>query len=468
MFENISDRLKSALNVFYKRGRLSEQNIRDGMREVRKALLEADVQFEVVKGFIKEVTEKAVGEEVLKTVQPGQMIVKIVQEELTRLMGPADPTVNYAASGPTVIMMVGLQGSGKTTTSGKLARYFHSKGRAPLLVAADVQRPAAIDQLETLGQELDIPVYAERGGRPAKICKRAVKEAGKTGRNVVILDTAGRLHIDEALMAELKDIQGKVNPHEIFLVCDAMTGQDAVVSAREFNERLDLTGVVLTKMDGDARGGAALSIKKVTGKPIKFMGVGEKLDRLEEFHPDRVAGRILGMGDIVTLVEKAQDAQDQEEAQAKAEKLFAGSFSLDDFLEQMQTMKKMGPLKDLMAMIPGMKELTQGQDLDVSDFSRMEALIYSMTPQERARPEIIDHSRRRRIARGSGSEARDVRDLVNQFNQARKMMKQLKTSGGFMGKMVAGKHEKRKLKEMKRAKRMGLDPLQGRKNPFQR
>ena len=438
------------------------------MREVRKALLEADVQFDVVKSFIKEVTQKAVGEEVLKTVQPGQMIVKIVQDELTRLMGPADPSVHYADSGPTVIMMVGLQGSGKTTTSGKLARYFHSKGRAPLLVAADVQRPAAIDQLEILGQELDIPVYAERGGRPAKICKRAVKEAGKTGRNVVILDTAGRLHIDEALMAELKDIQGKVTPHEIFLVCDAMTGQDAVVSAREFNARLELTGVVLTKMDGDARGGAALSIKKVTGKPIKFMGVGEKLDRLEEFHPDRVAGRILGMGDLVTLVEKAQDAQDQEEAQAKAEKLFAGSFTLDDFLEQMQTMKKMGPLKDLMAMIPGMKELTQGQDLDVSEFSRMEALIYSMTPQERARPEIIDHSRRRRIARGSGTEARSVRDLVNQFNQARKMMKQLKASGGFMGKMVAGKHEKRKLKEMKRAKRMGLDPLRGRKNPFQR
>jgi signal recognition particle subunit SRP54 len=466
MFENISDRLRSALSAFQRRGRLTEQNIRDGMREVRKALLEADVQFDVVRSFIKDVTEKAVGEEVLKTVQPGQMIVKIVQDELTELMGPVDPSIDFAASGPTVIMMVGLQGGGKTTTCGKLARYFRGKGRSPLLVAADVQRPAAIDQLETLGKALEIPVYAERGGRPAKICQRAVKEAVKTGRNVVILDTAGRLHIDEPLMTELKDIQGKVKPQEIFLVCDAMTGQDAVVSAKEFNERLEITGVILTKMDGDARGGAALSVKKVTGKPIKFMGVGEKLDRLEEFHPDRVAGRILGMGDIVTLVEKAQDAQDAEEAQERAEKLFAGTFTLDDFLEQMQTMKKMGPLKDLMAMIPGMKELTAGEDIDPSEFSRMEAIIHSMTPQERTRPEIIDHSRRRRIARGSGNEARDVRDLVNQFQQARKLMKQLKGQGGIMGRMVAGKHEKRKMKQMKRAKRMGIDPLRGR--PFRK
>jgi signal recognition particle subunit SRP54 len=468
MFESISDRLKSALSVFNKRGRLTEQNIRDGMREVRKALLEADVQFDVVRAFIKEATEKAVGEDVLKTVRPGEMIVKIVHDELTRLMGPASEGLVFATGAPTVIMMVGLQGSGKTTTAGKLAAHVRRKGRAPLLVAADVQRPAAIDQLETLGRELDIPVYAERGGRPAKICQRAVKHGEENGRNVIILDTAGRLHIDEALMAELADIQGKVGPQEILLVCDAMTGQDAVVSAKEFNERLDLTGVILTKMDGDARGGAALSIKRVTGKPIKFMGVGERLDRLEEFHPERVAGRILGMGDIVTLVEKAQDAQDQEEAQAKAEKLFAGTFTLDDFLEQMQTMKRMGPLKDLMAMIPGMKELAQGQEIDPKEFTRMEAIIRSMTPDERIRPDIIDHSRRRRIARGSGMEARDVRDLVNQFGQARKLMKQLKDSGGFMGRMVAGKHEKRKLKQMKRAKRMGIDPLRGRGFPFNR
>jgi signal recognition particle subunit SRP54 len=468
MFESISDRLKSALSVFHKSGRLTEQNIRDGMREVRKALLEADVQFDVVRSFIKDVTEKAVGEEVLKTVRPGQMIVKIVHDELTQLMGPTDSGINFAASGPTVIMMVGLQGSGKTTTSGKLADYFRRKGRAPILVAADVQRPAAIDQLETLGRELEVPVYAERGGRPAKICQRAVKEAEKSGRNVVILDTAGRLHIDEPLMTELHDIQKKTGPHEIFLVSDAMTGQDAVVSAKEFNERLELTGVILTKMDGDARGGAALSIKKVTGKPIKFMGVGEKLDRLEEFHPDRVAGRILGMGDIVTLVEKAQDAQDEDQAREKAEKLFAGTFTLDDFLEQMQAMKKMGPLKDLMAMIPGMKDLTAGEDIDPREFGRMEAIIYSMTPAERTKPEQIDHSRRRRIARGSGTEARDVRDLVNQFAQARKLMKQLKAQGGMMGRMVAGKHEKRKRKQMKRMKRMGVDPLRGKGFPFRR
>lgn len=465
MFESISDRLKSALTVFNKRGRLTEQNIKDGMREVRKALLEADVQFDVVRSFIKDVTAKAVGEEVLQTVQPGQMIVKIVQDELTALMGPADPSVDFAPSGPTVIMMVGLQGSGKTTTSGKLAAYFKRKGRAPLLVAADVQRPAAIDQLETLGRELDIPVYAERGGRPAKICQRALKEAEKTGRNVVILDTAGRLHIDEQLMAELNDIQKKTSPREIFLVCDAMTGQDAVVSAGEFNQRLDVSGVILTKMDGDARGGAALSIKKVTGKPIKFMGVGEKLDRLEEFHPDRVAGRILGMGDIVTLVERAQGAQDEEEARAKAEKLFAGTFTLEDFLDQMQTMKKMGPLKDLMGMIPGMKDLTAGEEIDPKEFDRMEAIIHSMTPEERGKPDVIDHSRRRRIARGSGTETREVRDLVNQFGQARKMMKQLQGAGGLMGRMVGSKHEKRKLKQMKRAKRMGIDPLKGRFRP---
>ncbi|MBN2489298.1 MAG: signal recognition particle protein [Planctomycetes bacterium] len=466
MFESISDRLKAALSVFSKRGRLTEQNIRDGMREIRKALLEADVQFDVVRAFIQEVTDKAVGEEVLQTVQPAQMIVKIVHDELTRLMGPASEGLAFAPTGPTVIMMVGLQGSGKTTTAGKLAGYVRRKGRAPLLVAADVQRPAAIDQLETLGRELDIPVYAERSGRPARICQRAVAEAEKTGRNVVILDTAGRLHIDEALMAELGDIRARITPQEILLVADAMTGQDAVVSAREFNERLDLSGVILTKMDGDARGGAALSIKRVTGKPIKFMGVGERLDRLEEFHPDRVAGRILGMGDIVTLVEKAQESQDQEEARAKAEKLLAGSFTLDDFLDQMQAMKRMGPLKDLMAMIPGMKELTQGEELDPAEFTRMEAIIRSMTPEERLRPDIIDHSRRRRIGRGSGNDARAVRDLVNQFGQARKLMKQLKSSGGLVGRMVAGKHEKRKLKQLKRARRMGIDPLRGRGFPF--
>lgn len=461
MFENISERLRSALGAFGKRGQLTEDNIREGMREVRKALLEADVQFDVVKSFVKDVTEKAIGEEVIQSVEPGQMIVKIVQDELTELMGPADPRVEYADKGPTVIMMVGLQGSGKTTSSGKLARYFRSKGRQPLLVAADIQRPAAIDQLETLGKELDIPVYAERGGRPAKICQRAVAEATSRGCNVVILDTAGRLHIDEALMDELHDVKSKTNPHEIFLVCDAMTGQDAVVSAKEFNQRLDVTGVVLTKMDGDARGGAALSIKKVTGKPIKFMGVGEKLDKLEEFHPDRVAGRILGMGDVVSLVERAQSVQSEEEAREQAEKLYAGTFTLEDFLEQMQMMKKMGSIKDLLGMIPGMSDALQGQEVDPKEFSRMEAMIRSMTPFERMKPDDLDQSRRKRIARGSGTTPREVRDLVTQFTKARKMMKMMGQQGGMMGKMAANKHQKRKLKQLKRARRLGIDPLGG-------
>ena len=431
MFESITGSLESVFNKLRGKGRLTEENIKDGMREVRVALLEADTNYKVVKDFTERVTERAVGGDVIKSVTPGQQIVKIVQDEMERLMGPVDPTIPFLDGDITVIMLVGLQGSGKTTTSGKLANMVLSKGRNPMLVAADVQRPAAIEQLKVLGKQLNIPVYSEKGSNPVKICKAAVKHAKSESRDVVILDTAGRLHVDEELMQELNEIKRKISPKQIYFVCDAMTGQDAINSAKEFNSQLDFDGVVLTKLDGDARGGAALSIKAVTGKPIKFVGMGEKLDNLEEFHPDRMASRILGMGDVVSLVEKAQQVIDEEEAEKLEKKLLEDSLSLDDFLSQLQQVRKMGPLKDLIGMIPGVGKKMEGLDVDEKQLGNVEAIIRSMTLAERNNPDLIEGSRRNRIASGSGTSTTDVSQLLKQFKQMKKMFRHF---GGNVGK----------------------------------
>lgn len=425
MFESITGNFETIFNKMRGRGKLSEQNIQDGLREVRVALLEADTNYKVVKDFIQKVTEKAVGEEVLKSVTPGQQIVKIVQTEMTNLMGPGDSTIKYVDGDITVIMLAGLQGSGKTTTAGKLASMILSKGKSPLLVAADVQRPAAVEQLKIIGRQLNIPVYSEKGSNPLKICKWALKRAFLDKHNVVILDTAGRLHVDEELMLELNQIKKQVKPTQIFFVCDAMTGQDAVNSAKEFHSQLNFDGVILTKLDGDTRGGAALSIKAVTGKPIKFVGVGEKLDKLEEFHPDRMASRILGMGDVVSLVEKAQMVIDEKEAEKLEKKIKDNTLTLDDFLSQLQQVRKMGPMKDILGMIPGMGKKMKGMDVDENQLKRVEAIIRSMTLEERMKPEKIEGSRRHRISRGSGTNSQDVSQLLKQFKQMKKMFRSL-------------------------------------------
>ena len=425
MFEAITDSFETIFNKLSGRGRLTEQNINDGLREVRVALLEADTNYKVVKDFIQRVTEKAVGEEVLKSVKPGQQIVKIVQTEMEHLMGPVDSTIKYKDGDVTVIMLAGLQGSGKTVTAGKLASMILSKGKSPMLVAADVQRPAAIEQLQVIGKQLNVPVYSEKNSDPVKICKWAIKRAFLDNHNVVILDTAGRLHVDEELMLELEQIKKKVKPTQIFFVCDSMTGQDAVNSAKEFNSQLDFDGVILTKLDGDTRGGAALSIKAVTGKPIKFVGVGEKLDKLEEFHPDRMASRILGMGDVVSLVEKAQDVIDEEEAVKLEKKIRANTLTLEDFLSQLQQVRKMGPMKDILGMIPGVGKKMKGMDIDENQMRRVEAIIRSMTLEERMNPEKIEGSRRHRISRGSGTNSQDVSQLLKQFKQMKKMFRSL-------------------------------------------
>jgi len=449
MFESLSQGLQNAFAKLTSRGKLTEKNIQDGLREVRQALLEADVNFKVAKDFIQSVSAKAIGEEVIASVRPGQQIVKIVQDELAALMGPVDGHLAFAPKGPTVIMMVGLQGSGKTTSCGKLAHLLKKKGKNPLLVAADVQRPAAIEQLRILGGQIDVPVYFEEGGRPPKICARAVERAEADHRNVVILDTAGRLHIDQELMDELREIRAKVKPHSVYLVCDGMTGQDAVNSAAEFDRQLALDGVILTKLDGDTRGGAALSIKAVTGKPIRFVGVGEKIEEFEMFHPDRMASRILGMGDIVTLVERAQDSVDREEAQEAAEKFLQATFTFEDFLAMMRQVRKMGSVKDLLGMIPGMGAQLGGamEDFDDKGLTRVEAIITSMTPSERVHPDVIDGSRRQRIARGSGTSVQEVNELLKEFRQMRKMMKGV-GGGGLMGRMMGlhrGREAKRRL-----------------------
>ncbi len=439
MFESLTEGMATAFRKLTGKRRLTDQNIEDGLRDVRKALLEADVNLKVVKGFIKTVKEKAVGEELIKDVRPGQQVVKIVHDELVSLMGPVEHELEAPASGPTIVMMAGLQGAGKTTTCAKLAHFLRTKKKMnPLLVAADLQRPAAVDQLKILGEQIDVPVYNEPSN-PVKVCQNGVKLAKKDGHDVVILDTAGRLHVDEELMAELKRIVKKCKPQNIFLVCDSMTGQDAVNSAKEFNDMLELDGLILTKIDGDTRGGAALSIKAVTGKPIKYLGTGEKIEMIEEFHPDRLASRILGMGDVVGLVERAQEAMDATEAMSLQKKMLEDKWNLDDFLTQLRSIKKMGSLKSLLGMIPGVGSMLKGQEIDDGEIGQVEAMICSMTKEERKKPDIIDFSRRRRIAAGSGHNPADVQGLLKQFQQMRKMMRDFSRMGpGGLGSLFKG------------------------------
>ncbi len=426
MFDQLSEKFSTMFRNLSGRGRISESTVRQSMDMVRTALLEADVQFSVVEDFTTRVLQKAIGTQVLNSVEPGQQMVKIVFDELVALMGPVDTRIMLVDPPPTIIMMCGLQGSGKTTTCGKLGLYLKAKGKNPLLVAADTQRPAAMEQLATLGQQADISVYREDpGANPVAICRRSIDYARQNGRDVVILDTAGRLHIDDQLMAELQQIGQVVKPHQVFLVVDAMVGQDAVNSAKVFNEKLELDGIILTKFDSDTRGGAAISVKAVTGKPIKFLGVGEKLQALEEFHPDRIAQRILGMGDILTLVEKAQMHVDEAKAAEMQDKLAKDTFTLDDFLDQMRSIRKMGPLKQLLGMLPGIGGALKDVELPEEELNRVEAIIQSMTAKERQAPENVDASRRRRISRGSGTMPDEVSRLIKSFSQARDMFKKM-------------------------------------------
>jgi len=430
MFESLTEKLSGVFRGMSGRGRITEKNVHDSMREVRQALLEADVNYQVARQFCDEVVQKAIGQEVIRSLHPGQVMVKVVHDELVSLMGPVDSRVYYVSPPPTVVMLAGLQGSGKTTTCGKLARYMMSQGKHPMLVACDLQRPAAVDQLAIIGEQAGVPVFRIDGQKdPVRVARKSLDFARDNECDVVIIDTAGRLHIDEKMMKEAENIARAVNPHQIYLVCDAMTGQDAVNSAKEFNDRLELDGVILTKFDSDARGGAALSVKAVTGKPIKFIGVGEKLDNLEEFHADRMAGRILGMGDIVTLVEKAQAQFDEDQAAKLQEKMAKGKFTLTDFLGQIKQMQRMGPLKDILKLLPGMGDQMKAMQMDGNELEAMEAVIFSMTPGEREDPSIIEASRRRRIARGSGAEPQDVSGLVKSFTAAAGMMKQMAGMG---------------------------------------
>jgi signal recognition particle subunit SRP54 len=424
MFDSLTQRFEGVFAGLRSKGRLSEKDIDGALRDVRLALLEADVNVKVVKDFLGRVKERALGEDVSKSLSPGQQVIKIVHEELVATLGSEAVPLKKAAP-PLTILMVGLQGSGKTTTAGKLALHLKNQGRKPLLVAADLQRPAAIDQLETLGGRIDVPVYAERKAKPARLVKTALKEANRTGRDVVIVDTAGRLQIDQQLMSELADVRKAADPDEVLLVVDAMTGQDAVNVASGFQERIGLTGVILSKLDGDARGGAAISVREVTGAPVKFAGMGEGLGDLEPFYPDRMASRILGMGDVMGLIEKAEANFDEAEAEKAARKMQKGEFTLEDFLSQFQAMKRMGPLKDILAMIPGSGSLMREVDVDDRDLRRIEAIIQSMTPEERRNPKLIGGSRKRRIASGSGTRAQDVNRVLKQFADAQKMMKML-------------------------------------------
>jgi signal recognition particle subunit SRP54 len=430
MFEALSDRLEDALRKVKGQHRISEDNVSDTLREVRRALLEADVNFQVTKDFIEGVKEKALGADVLKSLTPGQQIVKILHDELVSLMGSERVDLNYARTGPTVIMVAGLQGSGKTTFSAKLAKHLKGAGRQPLLVAGDVYRPAAIGQLKQLAAQIDIPVYSGDEKNPVKIAEESLEYARKNLCNVIIIDTAGRLSIDEEMMQEVANIKKSVNPTEILFVVDSMTGQDAVNTAKAFHDRLDYHGVVLTKLDGDTRGGAALSIRRVVDKPIKFASIGEKLEALEAFHPDRMASRILGMGDIVTLAEKAQEQFDEDEAAKLEQKMRKNQFTLEDFYSQLQAIKKMGPLSSVMEMIPGLGKALRGVEIDDNSFVKIEAMIQSMTPEERQKPAIINGSRRKRIAGGSGTTVQDVNRLLKQFTDMQKMMKRL-TRGGM-------------------------------------
>jgi len=438
MFDSLSTRLQTIFDRLGGRGRLSEDNIQEALREVRVALLEADVNFKVVRGFMERVREKAVGQDVLKSLTPAHQVVKVVHDELIELLGGSGHRLATAPHPPTVIMLIGLQGSGKTTTAAKLARMYGKQGQHPILAAADTYRPAAQDQLRTLGGQISVPVVGEPGQTPLEICRAARDEAAARGLTPLLLDTAGRLHIDEAMLDELKAIKREVAPHHVLLVVDAMTGQDAVTVADRFNQAVGIDAVILTKMDGDSRGGAALSVRHVTGRPIAFVGVGEKTDALEPFHPDRLASRILGMGDVLSLVEKAQESVDQEKAQELVRKLREDSFSLDDFREQLKQLRKMGPLDQIMGMLPFGKMLKGAPaelDGEQADLGRFDAIISSMTPSERSRPEVINGSRRQRIARGSGTSVQDVNRLLKQYAQLRKMMRQFKGMEGKLGKL---------------------------------
>ena len=463
MFESLTDRLQTVFQRLGSKGRLSEADVDEALKEVRRALLEADVNFKVVKDFVGRVRERAVGEEITKSLTPAQMVVKIVNDELVHLLGDEAAPLVEARPGPTVIMLVGLQGAGKTTTAAKLALFLRKKHKNPLLVAADVYRPAAITQLETLGKQLQIPVYSEgTQASPPAIARNALDFARTNNHQVVLIDTAGRLQIDERLMGELEEIKAGVNPAEILLIVDAMIGQESVRVAEEFHRRVPLTGFIMTKIDGDARGGAALSIREVTGVPIKFLAAGEKTDALEQFHPDRLASRILGMGDILSLIERAEAVIDKDDAKRMEKKLRKGSFDFEDFLGQMRQMRKLGPLQQILGMIPGMSQLGKLDELiDESQLKRVEAIILSMTPQERRDPDLIKGSRKDRIARGSGTKIEDVNDLVAQFRQAQRMMKQLTGGMPTANGSTNNKRSSKKGKKGKGPKRPGGPGGQG-------
>lgn len=435
MFDTLSERFQNVLQKVWGHGKITEENIGEALREVRRALLEADVNLQVIKGLTSRIKEKALGQEVIKSLSPGQQFIKIVNDELTELLGGENAPLKYNGS-PGIIMLCGLQGAGKTTTCGKLGLYLRKQGRRPLLVAADIYRPAAIQQLIILGKQINIPVYHKEGAEPLEIVNGAMQEAKEQGYDTVVLDTAGRLHIDEVLMDELRGIKASVKPHEILLVVDAMVGQDAVNMAKAFNEALEISGVVMTKMDGDTRGGATLSVKEVTGKPIKLIASGEKLDALENFHPERIASRILGMGDVVSLVEKAQEVVNEEEAKALEEKLRQNSFTLDDFLQQMRQVKKIGSLEQIIGMIPGLGGKIDRDTINMGEkqLKVIESIIQSMTAEERSKPETINTSRRRRIAKGSGNTVQEVSQILKQFQEMQKMIKKLSGAGLFGGK----------------------------------
>ncbi|MDK9709597.1 signal recognition particle protein [Acidaminobacter sp.] len=426
VFESLADKLQNTFKALRGKGKLTEADVKAAMREVKLALLEADVNFKIVKDFVQKVTDRAIGQEVMSSLTPGQQVIKIVNEELTTLMGTTRSKLTFSSSPVSVYMMVGLQGSGKTTTCGKLGNYLKKQGKKPLLVACDIYRPAAIKQLQVVGDSLSIPVFTMGEINPVEITKAAINHANRYGNDVVILDTAGRLHIDETLMNELVEIKKAARPTEILLVVDAMTGQDAVNVAESFNAQLGIDGLIMTKLDGDTRGGAALSVKAVTGKPIKFAGIGEKLSELEEFHPDRMASRILGMGDVLTLIEKAQSSFDEESARKLEKKMKKGNFDFEDFLSQLQQMKKMGPIGDLLGMIPGLgnQKALKDVQVDEKEFVKLEAIIQSMTLKERRDPNLINGSRKKRIAAGSGTSVQEVNKLLKQFEQTKKLMKQ--------------------------------------------
>lgn len=430
LFSNLSERLQDTLRRLRGKGKLSEKDVDEALREVKLALLEADVNFKVVRTFINRVKERAVGEDVIKSLTPGQMVVKIVHEELTRLMGEKEEKLAVSSQPPTVLLIVGLQGAGKTSTVGKLGGLLKKQGRRPLLVAADIYRPAAVRQLQVLGEKLALPVYSAEGKKPVQIATEAVARAKETNRDYVLIDTAGRLHINEELMDELKEIQQAVETDEVLLVVDAMTGQDAVNVAQSFHEQLTLTGLILTKLDSDTRGGAALSIREATGRPIKFVGVGEKMENIEVFHPERLASRILGMGDVLSLIEKVESSIEADQALEMMKRIQKDQFTLEDFLGQMRQMKKLGPIDQILSMLPGVKpQQLKGIQVDEKEMKHIEAIIQSMTPQERREPQIINASRRRRIARGSGASVQQVNKLLNQFEQSKKMMRQLTNFG---------------------------------------